>query len=171
MALAGTGGAGIGGEVEGLGGTASDGSIYLEDTRWRRAAKNLSTAKLTFHFSILRRDSGHCGVGNLFRMPSLDDGYSRRGNHGGEECHQHHDREQVQLDLTGHGQTGAGCGDRARPSLSFQAAAAIGSKNRRSSEATDSGLFSGMKCPDSTVTIRQFGMSAEARIAKDRGTA
>jgi len=43
VTLGGAGGTGIGGEVEGLGGTASDGSIYLEDTRWRRAAKNLST--------------------------------------------------------------------------------------------------------------------------------
>ena len=48
---------------------------------------------------------------------------------------------------------------------------AAGAKNRSSSEATHSGLFSGMKCPAFTVTISQFGISAEARRANDSGTA
>jgi hypothetical protein len=45
------------------------------------------------------------------------------------------------------------------------------SKNRSSSAATTSGLFSGMKCPESTVMHLDWGISAEARRANPSGTA
>ena len=45
------------------------------------------------------------------------------------------------------------------------------SKNRSSSAATTSGLFSGMKCPDSTMMHLDLGISAEARRANPSGTA
>jgi len=45
------------------------------------------------------------------------------------------------------------------------------SKNRNSSAATTSGLFSGIKCPESTTTHLDCGIKAAARSAKPSGTA
>src|SRR5271156_5778792 len=45
------------------------------------------------------------------------------------------------------------------------------SKNRSSSAATTSGLFSGIKCPESTTMHLDCGIKADARSAKPSGTA